>query len=98
MAAPHTEVEVSTLPACDICSLPAAFDAKTIHGPWAYLCADDFAKIGVGVGLGQGQRLILKPKPRCTCALGYEPCKVHDTCGRSHVAHRTCECGYGVDR
>lgn len=47
------------LPMCDIChSKKAAYDAKTVHGPWAYLCESCFKKVGVGLGLGKGQKLI----------------------------------------
>jgi hypothetical protein len=60
------EVTVSRLPDCQICKsrsdvpVPAAYDGKTVFGPWAYMCEADFAKYGVGLGTGEGQRLILK--------------------------------------
>lgn len=60
----HTAVEVSTLPTCDLCVTPpirpAAYDAKTTHGPWANLCEEHYAEIGIGLGLGKGQRYIVK--------------------------------------
>jgi len=43
---------------CDYCCQEKAqYDAKTKHGPWAYLCEECFQKIGVGLGLGKGQKL-----------------------------------------
>jgi len=58
--APHEAVEVLELPDCDICGETAAFDAKTVNGPWANLCPAHYARLGYGLGLGKGQRLILK--------------------------------------
>lgn len=69
-----TEVEVAKVPPCDICAkdqeqalpvlinvAPAAYDAKTIFGPWAYLCEAHFREYGPErLGVGAGQRLILK--------------------------------------
>lgn len=64
----HTEVFVSELPTCDICqSRAAAFDVKTIRGPWGNLC-ESCASMHVAhdengdikLGLGIGQRLILR--------------------------------------
>ena len=55
-----TEVTVSNIPQCQFCSAPAAYDAKTRMGPWAYLCERCFKKDGVGLGLGKGQRLVRK--------------------------------------
>lgn len=48
---------------CDEClrrgkSTPAVYDAKTVHGPWGYLCEEDFKLIGIGLGTGLGQRLV----------------------------------------
>lgn len=59
-----TEVKVSHLPNCDLCerdgkTVPAAYDGKTVFGPWANMCQDDFITYGVGLGTGRGQRLIL---------------------------------------
>lgn len=58
-----TEVVVSEIPDCDICkqrnhTRPAVVDGKTIHGPWANMCEDDFQAFGIGLGTGRGQRLI----------------------------------------
>lgn len=50
--------DVVELPACDFCGSTAHFDGKTVHGPWAYMCTDDFFRFGVGLGMGRGQRLI----------------------------------------
>lgn len=65
----HEAVEVKALPKCDICvhrygktedaANVAAFDAKTIMGPWAHMCPACFSDFGYGLGLGLGQRLIL---------------------------------------
>lgn len=30
------------MPKCDFCGKPAVYDAKTIHGPWAYVCQTHF--------------------------------------------------------
>jgi hypothetical protein len=72
MAKDHTEVLVSKLPMCDICShdvqmnkagsqrLEAHYDGRTSFGPWAYMCETHFARLGVGLGLGNGQKLVLK--------------------------------------
>lgn len=30
------------MPKCDFCGQPAAYDAKTILGPWAYVCQQHF--------------------------------------------------------
>lgn len=55
------EAVVAVLPACDFCSrtTPAVYDAKTSHGPWAYLCQGHFDDLGIGLGTGLGQRLVL---------------------------------------
>jgi hypothetical protein len=55
---------VAQIPECDFCSQGgqqtlAEYDGKTNFGPWAYMCAAHFGKVGVGVGLGIGQRLVL---------------------------------------
>ena len=54
------------LPMCDIhlhdkgiANVVAAYDGKTLRGPWAYMCEECFAQNGTGLGLGCGQRLIL---------------------------------------
>jgi hypothetical protein len=44
---------------CDLCSGPFlnfAYDAKTVHGPWGWLCQTCFNEKGIGLGLGLGQR------------------------------------------
>jgi len=53
------------IPNCDLCreqgkAVKAIYDAKTIHGWWAYLCEEHFNKLGIGLGLGKGQKLVLK--------------------------------------
>ena len=61
-----TEVEMTTLPPCDVCTATgvarpevARYDAKTVRGPWGYLCEAHFLTLGVGLGTGRGQRLVL---------------------------------------
>lgn len=59
------EVEVPALPECDVCAgegvaRPAAYDGKTIYGPWAYMCQEHMEGLGVGLGTGLGQRLIVR--------------------------------------
>ena len=45
---------------CDICREPLkgkeAYDAKTIMGPWGWLCDPCFQLYGVGLGIGRGQK------------------------------------------
>lgn len=49
-------------PRCDICEgRPAAYDAATTMGPWAYMCVPCFEKYGRGLGMGLGQRLLIEP-------------------------------------
>lgn len=62
-----TEVKVAVIPDCDIHTyemgtpgVPAAYDGKTVYGPWANMCEDCFVRLGVGLGTGRGQRLILQ--------------------------------------
>jgi len=62
-----TEVTVPELPECDIhkqyvAGVPALYDGKTVHGPWAYMCQPCFDALGVGLGLGKGQRLIVQDR------------------------------------
>lgn len=60
-----TEVKMAELPDCDIHksqnqTVTAAYDGKTVHGPWAYMCESCWLLHGVGrLGTGYGQRLIL---------------------------------------
>lgn len=50
---------VSKLPFCDIHGAPcmAVYDAKTPHGPWAFMCQEVFDDMKCELGLGRGQRL-----------------------------------------
>ena len=54
------KVEASSIPQlCYICEERLAkYDAKTIHGSWAYLCNDCFFEFGIGLGEGLGQKII----------------------------------------
>lgn len=55
-----TTASVSELPPCDFCGAIAIYDGKTIHGPWAFMCSEDFEKFGPGrLGTGWAQRLLL---------------------------------------
>lgn len=63
----YNKTEVHHLPDCDICEydagkpgVPAQYDGKTIHGPWANMCEDHFQTHGTGLGFGVGQRLIVR--------------------------------------
>lgn len=56
-------VYVDVRPPCDLCAaageqVEAAYDGKTIMGPWAYLCTPHWRSVGVGLGTGLGQELI----------------------------------------
>ena len=57
-----SEVTVPVLPECDFCKdgTLAEYDAKTVLGPWANMCAPHFTYVSTGqLGTGYGQRLIL---------------------------------------
>lgn len=56
-----TTARVAKRPNCDICGAPAHYDAKTKHGPWAYLCVEHFASMAASheLGTGRGQRLVV---------------------------------------
>ena len=69
-------VNVREIPECDICKyeehkegVPAAYDGKTVHGPWGYMCEKHFGTHGVGLGTGKGQRLVKEARgvscPQC---------------------------------
>lgn len=48
---------------CDICkTAQAEYDAKSVHGPWAFMCQACFDKYGMGLGLERGQRFVHLPK------------------------------------
>lgn len=60
------EVTVSSIPKCDIHkymknnpNVPAVYDGKTVHGPWANMCDECYKEVGTGLGLGKGQRFVL---------------------------------------
>lgn len=47
--------------ACDFCKQDVSadyYDGKTIFGPWATMCGEDFARNGVGLGTGRGQHFV----------------------------------------
>lgn len=52
---------VEQRPKCDMCDKEAQYDARTVMGPWAFMCADHFSEFSVGVlGTGFGQILVVK--------------------------------------
>jgi len=67
MSKDHTEVAVTTIPNCNICTMagdttPAYADVMIPkYGSWGDLCEKHFFEYGCGLGLGIGQKLILKP-------------------------------------
>lgn len=66
MSGDHTEVEMTSIPDCDIDPShgEAYADAKTAGGPWGYVCRACFDSLGCELGLGRGQRLVLRqPRP-----------------------------------
>jgi hypothetical protein len=60
------QVEVKKLPPCDVCRMEgiekdAQYDARTLQGPWAFLCQECFDVIGPGrLGTGYGQKLVVR--------------------------------------
>jgi hypothetical protein len=61
MTVKGTEVTVNELPQCQFCDEVAAYDIRTVIGPWAFVCQADYEKYGIGrLGTGFGQRLILR--------------------------------------
>jgi hypothetical protein len=62
------EVVVKELPKCQFCDDQAAFDGRTVHGPWAFMCQAHWDEHGVGhTGVGYGQRLIHDPGYTIQC-------------------------------
>lgn len=67
---PATEVQVATLPKCDVhLDRDAHYDfatqpASLIGGRWMYGCDQCFREYGLGLGLGRGQRLVLAAAER----------------------------------
>ncbi len=50
---------LSPNPKCDYChftNMPVFYDARTLAGPWAIMCEDDFQRFGVKLGVGYGQK------------------------------------------
>lgn len=46
---------------CDMCreifdKKKPAYDAKTVKGPWGFLCPTCFRQYGIGLGIGLGQQ------------------------------------------
>ncbi len=42
------KVRMSKLPKCNFCNRPAKYDAPTVTGSWAYMCALDYEEKGAG--------------------------------------------------
>jgi len=55
-----TTAYVDSLPKCDFCNEPAAYDAVTKLGCWANMCEEHFDQYGISLGTGKGQRLLKK--------------------------------------
>lgn len=69
MAREGTEAVVAHLPMCDIhkydkgvANVPALYDARTIRGPWAFMCQECWEANSPDreLGIGKGQKLVLK--------------------------------------
>ena len=62
------QVKVARLPDCDLCNDKARYDAKTLHGQWAYMCHTDWIRwrMYASLGTGKGQELILDVPDRTT--------------------------------
>jgi len=55
-----TTATVHHLPSCDLCRETAHYDAKTVGGPWAYLCPHHWRTMTrMQLGTGFGQRLVV---------------------------------------
>lgn len=67
-----TTATLTTLPPCDLCKVAgdrvatAAYDAKTIHGPWAFMCEPHYLahRAYPELGTGKGQRLVLRKESK----------------------------------
>jgi len=49
-------------PKCDIClshgrDEPAVYEAKTVFGPWAFLCQKCFDEVGISLKMRLGRKL-----------------------------------------
>lgn len=80
------QVEVLTLPACDICMaerriniFPASYDGKLKdRSSWAYMCEIHWLSQGIGrLGTGYGQKLILKKKEEEMHTFSHENVTIH---------------------
>lgn len=56
-----TTTRVKVAPKCDLCDMPAKYDAKTKDGPWAYMCEEHYQSHRAFdvLGTGKGQRLVI---------------------------------------
>jgi hypothetical protein len=59
----NTWTVVTNIPNCDICKDAKAYaDGKMTIGPWANMCKECFAVLGIGLGMGKGQELLTEPR------------------------------------
>lgn len=56
---------------CDFCKKPARYDAKSLMGPWAFMCEEHFERLAMKV---QGTFSLLEPVE--------VTCKVCSSCGK----------------
>jgi hypothetical protein len=54
--------KIPKIPKCDICLSdgrdgPAVYEAKTVYGPWAFLCQKCFDEVGISLEMGLGRKL-----------------------------------------
>lgn len=56
---PNKYVIMVSLPPCDICGEPAAFDAKIPGAGWGYVCNKHFKQHSCKLGIGFGQALVV---------------------------------------
>lgn len=67
MDKPHNVTAKCINAKCDFCDATATWDAKTIYGPWAYLCDAHFEKLGSKLP-GQAVRLepVVQASKKCS--------------------------------
>ena len=56
---PNNYVLMISLPPCDICGEPAAYDAKIPGAGWGYVCQTHFKQHKCKLGTGFGQALVV---------------------------------------
>jgi hypothetical protein len=63
---------------CDFCNQPVSgfgffVDGQTADGPWANMCPNCYAKMGVGIGWGVGQLYRARENSNWQCIAGGQP-------------------------